>query len=74
MGTKTISARTGAGTTDDLPGLAESRQAERGALGLVPGVGRGDAGLQQLRLEGQCQGGYCEMCPMSVQNQCESQR
>ncbi|MEN8134303.1 MAG: hypothetical protein ABFS18_02035 [Thermodesulfobacteriota bacterium] len=56
-------------TQDRLPGLADDRQRGRGDSGVVPGGARDNGSLRNLLVG--CPGGYCELCPVAMQIECE---
>lgn len=77
MDNETIPGPAAASGAEDegLSGLADHREEGRdsrgSALVVVPGVAGEDERLRGLRLGQGCPGGYCEMCPVAVQMECE---
>jgi hypothetical protein len=58
---------------EELPGLAEQRPEQWGDLGVVRrGAGQDDR-LSGLRLGRNCPGGWCELCPVTIQIECEEE-
>ena len=59
-------------SADRLPGLANDRRQSRGAAGMVQNDAGLDEVLPDLPLGRECQGGYCELCPVALQIECEN--
>jgi hypothetical protein len=57
---------------DRVSGLADDRQLGRSDAAMVSDGARDDGGLRGLLVgRRRCPGGYCELCPIAMQIECE---